>query len=217
MLGDLESVSDEVVRIIVICPIKSHNPALSLWNKQPDMVNNLKSKMQQDRLTASKIHGLRLIKKVHETKTFRKLGEKQALQVQNKDKKTQPLCKSWTALWQLFREKAQMSMDQQTGTPSNLQKDKKPAASVHTRNILKKTFSVRNQGSIIGARMKNKEKVVDTKYLFTLHVGNSKVLMSTFWKNRRTYIKYPLLQCTLWETVSRDCCCLAQGWNTYIS
>ena len=58
------------------------------------MVNNLKPKMPQDRLTASKLHGLCLIKKVHETKTFRNLGEKQALQVQNKAKKAQPFCKS---------------------------------------------------------------------------------------------------------------------------
>lgn len=84
MLGDLESLSDEALRNIVICPIKLHNPALSLWNKQPDTVNNLKSKMPQDGLTASKLHGLGLIKKVQETKTFRNLGEKQALQVQNK-------------------------------------------------------------------------------------------------------------------------------------
>lgn len=71
-------------------------------------------------------------------------------------------------------------MDQQTGTLSNLQKGKKPTTSVYTHNIFKKTFSARNQGSIIGARVKNKEEVVNTKYLFTLHVGNSKVLINTF-------------------------------------
>lgn len=72
-----------------------------------------------------------------------------------------------------------MSVDQQIDTLSNLQKGKKPTTSIYT-HIFKKTFSARNQGSIIGARVKNKEKVVNTKYLFTLHVGNSKVLMSTF-------------------------------------
>lgn len=69
MLGDLKSLSDEVDRIIVICPIKSHNLALSLWNKQPDMVNNLKSKMQQKRLIASELHCLGLLK-MHETKNL---------------------------------------------------------------------------------------------------------------------------------------------------
>lgn len=53
-------------RIIVICPIKSHNPALSLWNKQSDTVNNVKCKMPQDRLRESKLHGIGLMKKVHE-------------------------------------------------------------------------------------------------------------------------------------------------------
>lgn len=66
------------------------------------------------------------------------------------------------------------------GTLSNLQKDKKPTTSVYTHKIFKKPFSARNQGSIRRATTKNKEKVVNTKYLFTLHVGNSKVLMSTF-------------------------------------
>lgn len=38
MLGHLESLFDE--RIIVICPIKSHNPALGLWySKQYKMQN----------------------------------------------------------------------------------------------------------------------------------------------------------------------------------
>lgn len=58
------------------------------------MVKDLKSKMPQDRLTTSKLHDLGLIKMVHEIKAFRNLGEMQALQVQNKAKKTQPLCKS---------------------------------------------------------------------------------------------------------------------------
>lgn len=50
---------------------------------------------------------------------------------------------------------------------------------VSTNNIFKKTYSARNQGSITEAKMKPKEKVVNVKYLFTLHVGNSQVLMST--------------------------------------
>lgn len=110
-------------RIIVICPIKSHNPALSLWNKQPDTVNNVKCKKPQDRLTELKLSGIGLMKKVHETKIFRNLGENQSLQVQDNAKKTQQLCRSWTVLWKLFREKAQIRWIS-IGTLSNLQKDK---------------------------------------------------------------------------------------------
>lgn len=76
-------------------------------------------------------------------------------------------------------------MDQQIGTLINLQKNKKPATSIYTHNTFKKTFSARNQGSIIRARMKNKEKLVNTKYLFTLHVGNSNILISTFWETKK--------------------------------
>lgn len=45
--------------------------------------------MPQDRLTELKINGIGLMEKVHETKIFRNLGEKQALQVQDNANKPQ--------------------------------------------------------------------------------------------------------------------------------
>jgi len=104
--------------------------------------------MQQHRLTGLKLHGLGIIEKVHETKTFRHLGEKQALLVQNKARKSQPLCKSRTVLWHLFREKGQMSMDQQIGTLSNLQKDRKPITSEYTHDIFIRHFLLGNKEAL---------------------------------------------------------------------
>lgn len=79
--------------------------------------------MPQDRLTELKLYGISLMKKVHKTKIFRNLEEKQALQVQDNAKKTQQLCGSCTVLWKLFREKAQIRWIS-ISTLSNLQKDK---------------------------------------------------------------------------------------------
>lgn len=45
--------------------------------------------MPQDRLTELKLHGIGLMKKVHKTKIFRNLEEKQALQLQDNAKKPQ--------------------------------------------------------------------------------------------------------------------------------
>lgn len=50
---------------------------------------------------------------------------------------------------------------------------------VSTHNTFKKMYPARNQGSITEAKVKPKGKVVNAKYLFTLHMGNSQVLMST--------------------------------------
>lgn len=77
--------------------------------------------MPQDRLTELKLPGIDLVKKVHKTKVFRNLGEKQTLQIQDNAKKPQQLCR--TVLWKLFREKAQNRWIS-IGTLSNLQKDK---------------------------------------------------------------------------------------------
>lgn len=150
-------------------------------------------------MTESKLHGIGLIKKVHETKIFRNLGENQALQVQDNTKKPQPLCKSWTVLWKLFREKAQTRWISRQVLSVTCKKINMPTIFVSTHNIFKNTYSARNQGSITEAKMKPKEKVVNAKYLFMLFVGNDQVLMSTFWKkNRGVYIKYCLLQYTCW-------------------
>lgn len=64
--------------------------------------------------------------------------------------------------------------------------------------------------------MRPKEKVANAKYLFTLHVNKSQVLMSTSWKIEK-YTSNIVSLSALFADGFLDGWCLAPAWNNYVS
>lgn len=113
--------------------------------------------MPQDRLTELKLHGIGLMKKVHKTKIFRNLEEKQALQLQDNAKKPQqsrimpknPNNSAGPALsYGSCSEKRLRSDGSASVLSVTCKKTNTLTIFVSIHNIFKNTYSARNQGSL---------------------------------------------------------------------